>query len=260
MESPARAAAEHRATAVPTGAGVRNPLDRRRRIRAVLFDLDGTLYEQRPLRVLMALELLSLSLAGPRRARHCFRALSAYRHAHETLRAMSAAGSVCEPQTQLALAASQSGLPLAELSNVVDEWMLRRPLKYLRWFRSRGLLELLKFLAARRTEAGVLSDYPPDAKLSALGLEGLFSLVLCSSDPDIGSLKPNPRGFLSACERWRLDPEEVLMVGDRVDADAAGAAAAGMPCVIIGRNAIARGSHLRLPSLERLHCALDDDC
>ena len=82
---------------------------------------------------------------------------------------------------------------------------------------------------------GVLSDYPAEAKLRALGLAGRFSLVLCATDPEVGAFKPNPRGFLRACERWQIARGDVLVVGDRVDVDAAGAAAAGMPCVIIGQ-------------------------
>ncbi|MNC97295.1 hypothetical protein D3C83_149080 [compost metagenome] len=51
------------------------------------------------------------------------------------------------------------------------------------------------------------------------------------------------------------------MVGDRPDVDAAGAHAAGMPCVIIGggrRAARGHASYLALPSLERLTRVLDD--
>ncbi len=52
------------------------------------------------------------------------------------------------------------------------------------------------------------------------------------------------------------------MVGDRADVDAAGAAAAGMPCVIIGRSPASpadRPAFVVLPSLERLRHVLDDD-
>jgi FMN phosphatase YigB (HAD superfamily) len=84
--------------------------------------------------------------------------------------------------------------------------------------------------------------------------------VLCTTDPAIAALKPNPRGFLRACEVWRIDPADVLMVGDRADVDAAGAAAAGMPCVIIGRGegaGSAQFGQLMLPSIERLRGVLD---
>ena len=107
---------------------------------------------------------------------------------------------------------------------------------------------------------GVFSDYPPELKLQALGVAGRFSVVLCSADPEIGRFKPHPRGFLVASARWQLDPSEVLVVGDRSDADAAGAAAAGMPCVIVGkRNHQTSSDFVSLHSLERLRDVLDDD-
>jgi FMN phosphatase YigB (HAD superfamily) len=78
---------------------------------------------------------------------------------------------------------------------------------------------------------------------------------VCASDPAIGAFKPNPRGYLQACAIWRLSPDQVVFVGDRADVDAAGAAAAGMPCVIIGRRKSDQGGHCQydvLPTLERL--------
>ena len=113
--------------------------------------------------------------------------------------------------------------------------MLNRPLKYLQFCRAVGLDGLLAELDRLGVRTGVLSDYPAEAKLRALGLEGRFSPVLCATDPEIGAFKPSPRGFLRACAVWNLPPRDVLFVGDRVDVDAAGAAAAGMRCVIIGR-------------------------
>jgi HAD superfamily hydrolase (TIGR01549 family) len=234
--------------------GLRNPLDQSSRIRAVLFDLDGTLYRQRPLRVLMAMELATLPLSGPMRALKRLRALSAYRRAQEHLRAQAAAA----PATsQLDRAAREASLPLEEVEVLVEEWMYQRPLKYLRLLRSPGVAEVLDLLDRAQVPAGILSDYPAAAKLRALDLDGRFSPVLTSSDPAINVFKPHPRGFLRACECWNLPPGEVLMVGDRDDADAAGAAAAGMPCVIIGQRR-SSSRYLALPSFERLSRAIDD--
>jgi beta-phosphoglucomutase-like phosphatase (HAD superfamily) len=106
----------------------------------------------------------------------------------------------------------------------------------------------------------VFSDYPPELKLKALGVAGRFSVLVCSADPEVGAFKPHPKGFLVASGRWQIDPSEILVVGDRPDADAAGARAAGMPCVIIGGPHRRRsGDFLSLDSLERLRDVLDDD-
>jgi len=250
-----------RRTIVPqsSGRGLRNPLDETRKIRAVLFDLDGTLYRQTPLRSLMAMELLTLPLSGLVKAPQRWAALRTYRKTQEHLRSTDAHGSAAA--LQLAAAARRSGLPQAEVERLVDEWMLTRPLKYLRLCRAKGLDPLLQFLDQAGVPAGVLSDYPAESKLQALGLAGRFKPVLCTSAPDVAALKPSPRGFLLACRFWRLTPGEVLYVGDRPDVDAAGASAAGMPCVIIGGRLQTRrrpGRYLRLGSLERLLDVLDD--
>jgi HAD superfamily hydrolase (TIGR01549 family) len=221
-----------------------------RTCRAVLFDLDGTLYRQGPLRALMALELATLPLDRPARAARRFQAIQAYRRAQEALRAE---GSGAIGMRQLDAAAKASGLPIAEVETLVADWMIRRPLKYLQFCRTSGIVGLLDVLERSQVKMGVLSDYPAEAKLRALGLEGRFSPVLSATDVEIDAFKPSPRGYLRACEIWDLPPSEVLFVGDRAEVDAVGARAAGMACVIVGRAAAAAGDgYVALPSFERL--------
>jgi phosphoglycolate phosphatase/putative hydrolase of the HAD superfamily len=239
---------------------LRNPLGSGRPIRAVLFDLDGTLYRQDQLRRRMAVELLSLLARGPLAAHRSLRVLRAYRHAQEQLRAVP--GTPVQPSTQVQMAAQLTGTPVEQVERLVREWMFDRPLKHLPRCRATGVRRLLSFLERSGIELGVFSDYPAAAKLRALEIVGHFSVILCATDPDVGALKPHPRGFERASARWQLDPAEVLFVGDRIDVDAAGAAAAGMPCVIIGarpRVAPPTGTCLVLPTFERLRDVLDDD-
>ena len=136
--------------------------------------------------------------------------------------------------------------------------MHERPLKHLRLLKAAGLDELLARLESARVRIGVLSDYPAARKLQALDLAGRFSPVLCSTDPAIDALKPHPRGFLHACAQWSLAPAEVLMVGDRADADAAGASASGMPCVLIshGRGVAARSPGMPRASVPSKGCSM----
>jgi len=205
----------------------------------------------------MGMELLTMPLLGPARARRWLRALRAYRAAQERLRLDGTRGA---SRAQLKAAACASGLPVAEVQLLVEEWMQRRPLKYLQFCRPAGLGRLLDRLDRMGVRAGVFSDYPAGGKLRALGLEGRFQPVLCASDPEIDAFKPNPRGYLRACEVWGVLPAEVIFVGDRPEVDAAGAAAAGMPCVIIGRPKRppdSRGAYTVLSSFERLSRVFD---
>jgi putative hydrolase of the HAD superfamily len=202
-------------------------------IRAVLFDLDGTLYAQLPLRIAMSLEMAIASagtvLSGGMRIP---RVIATFRATREQLRDEPDSGPPIVTR-QYAVAAERLHRSTDEVERIVDEWMYRRPLKWLRFCRRRGLVGLLDWLEARGLRKGVLSDYPAHDKLTALGLSGRFDLVVSSLDPDVNAFKPSPRGFVAAAMKWGLDPSEVLYVGDRIDVDVPGARAGGMPCALL---------------------------
>jgi len=201
-------------------------------IRAVLFDVDGTLYAQTPLRVAMAVEM-AVAAASPARARRqAVSRVLAFRRLRERLR--SEAGS-SEPLAtrQYRVVSEHLGCSEAEVVSAVDEWIYRRPTKWLRYCRRPGIAELLDYLRGRRIACGVFSDYPAEDKLAALGIRDRFELVLSAVDPDIGAFKPDPRGFVEAARKWNMPASDVLYVGDRADVDAAGALAAGMPCAVL---------------------------
>jgi phosphoglycolate phosphatase/putative hydrolase of the HAD superfamily len=202
-------------------------------VRAVLFDVDGTLYSQGRLRTVMAAELARAALKEPRRIGRVIRIIKSFRQSREELRALGdRAGSL--EQLQYAAVADRLNVDVGEVREAIEEWMFVRPLPYLHSARRSGLDALLTGLEERGIRVGALSDYPARAKLDALDVARHFSLSLCTTDRSINAFKPHPRGYLAACELWGLAPQEVLYVGDRPEVDAVGAAAAGTRCVIIG--------------------------
>lgn len=224
-------------------------------VRAVLFDLDGTLYHQRPVQLRMALELLLLPLRtlSPGRTRRVWSHIKGYRKLHERMRAMGHAEESLR-ELQLAETARSLGADLAEVRATVSEWMIQRPLPHVARAMRSDLPAFLQYLAQQDLTMGVLSDYPVEEKLGAMGVRDRFSLALCSSDPEINALKPHPRGLHHASEQWGLAPAEVLYVGDRQDVDAAGARAAGMPCAILST---AAGDEWTFPTIAALQQALE---
>ena len=189
----------------------RGPPIRRAAIRAVLFDLDGTLYDQSPLRRLMAMELLTLPLSGPASARR------------------SGCGRCGVSQAQEQAAAARPGSPKAARRRSPQAAPSPRPRR--RWRRghrdcrsprsprsstsgcsgARSSISAGAGWRARTRCCDLLRDRGvpgrvscrttrPRPKLRALGLDGRFSPVLCATDPEIGAFKPNPRGFLRACD------------------------------------------------------------
>lgn len=207
------------------------------RIGAVLFDVDGTLYHQKPLRLRMAMELLGLPFAtrSIRRARRVWKIISGFRHVREELRARCR-DNVPLDELQYLAAAKRVGVPVEEVRDVIRHWMSERPLLHLRSCIRADLPGLLTHLRERDIQLGVFSDYPAREKLVALGVDEFFSLRLAATDSEINAFKPSPEGFLRACSLFDLPPAHVLYVGDREDVDAIGAERAGMPCAILTRN------------------------
>jgi len=139
------------------------------------------------------------------------------------------------------------------MEQVVSEWILQRPSKYLKMCRRRGIVKFFSFLEDREIQIGVFSDYPVVEKIAKLGLARWISVALCATDPEIDAFKPHPKGFLRACTIWAISPEEVLYIGDRFAVDAVGAASIGMPCAIL-RSRRALSSH-NPPSSTSFICA-----
>jgi len=85
----------------------------------------------------------------------------------------------------------------------------------------------------------VLSDFPVKRKLSYLGLAGLWDYTLSSEETNY--LKPNKEPFLKIVETLKVDPGEILFVGDRYHYDVVGARQVGMKTAHFTRIAEANG-------------------
>lgn len=105
---------------------------------------------------------------------------------------------------------------------------------------ARALLASLRYRGFR---TGVVTNavFPStlfEPKVKELGLAGYLDSFVSSAD--VGLSKPNPGPYLRALAELRLDPQEVLFVGDTAATDIAGARAAGMRAVLLERTDRAR--------------------
>lgn len=203
------------------------------RIKALVFDVDGTLYRQSPLRRAMLMKLVREALTRPTTCVATFRALRAYRHAQEGLRGTTVDGGLAE--AQLRMACERAGQPAHLVGPIVTRWMEQEPLALLERFVEPKLRTLLVEARTRGIRMGIFSDYPAVAKLAAMRLTEFFEVVVTAQDPVVNRFKPHPSGLLEALRRLGADPAHALYVGDRHDVDAPVALAAGVPCVIVGR-------------------------
>ncbi|MDR2662644.1 MAG: HAD family hydrolase [Treponema sp.] len=106
--------------------------------------------------------------------------------------------------------------------------------------------ETLSLLRGAGLKLALLSDFPPARKVSLLGLEGFFDVLL--STEDTGALKPSPIPFAALIRALSCKPEEILYVGNSPRFDAGGARAAGMKTALIRRGILSTG---RWPACSR---------
>jgi phosphoglycolate phosphatase/putative hydrolase of the HAD superfamily len=201
-------------------------------IRGVLFDVDGTLYHQTPLRILMTMRIIIGHVGCMRKLPQTVRIIRAYRRAQEKLRKRRPFDE--QPlQRQIDNAARICGEHRKTAKRTVETWMERKPLRFLPLVKRAKASEAIRNLKQRGLKIGALSDYPAADKLDRLGLLPLFDVVLSAADDGIRGFKPSTNGFQVAAEKLGLPPEQVLYIGDRSDVDAEGASRAGMPFLLV---------------------------
>jgi putative hydrolase of the HAD superfamily len=84
-------------------------------------------------------------------------------------------------------------------------------------------------IISNTTNPGTMKDY----EQSLLGLDPYFEFSIYSSE--VPYRKPHPSIFQLALSRLKLDPAEVLFVGDNLNADVVGAQSVGMPTAWLNR-------------------------
>lgn len=200
-------------------------------LHGLIFDLDGTLYCQAPLRRKMRNRLLISVLSSPIAGIREIRIIQAFRKAQEHLRRLE---QPIQPSSQVALAAEWAKVSQASVDEVVTRWMDEAPLAHLGQSIQPGLSDFLTKASNRGLHMGVLSDYPPKRKLEALGIAHYFKFIACAQDEQVCAFKPSPKGLLALLAQMGLQPDEALYVGDRIEVDGEAARRAGMIAAIIG--------------------------
>lgn len=196
---------------------------------AVIFDMDGTLYYQPPIRFTMARKLIAHYLRHPLRVRELM-ALRTFRqireHWQDTASAAQPSGQIGSAsrdadksldQRQYEQVGQMLHMPPERVKSVVEHWMYQVPLALLPDCQDRILTGLIRKLRRRGIPVIVYSDYPAKDKLRAMGIRA--DHVFCALDKQIMCLKPDPRGISHILSVTGLRGDQVLMIGDRYEKD-----------------------------------------
>lgn len=211
----------------------------------VVFDVDGTLYDQGRLRRRMGLELVLTFLA--RADVTSLKVLAVYRRHREVIAEEEAEN--FEPRL-IRATAERTGCSPEQVTAIVERWLMERPLRHLAPCRYAGIDRLFAGLRRAGKRIGILSDYPAQAKLEALGL--CADHIVSAGDPEVRRLKPHPRGLQRLMEIAEAKPSKTILIGDRYERDGLAAERAGTRYLI--RTFRAKG--LGFPAFERYDDAM----
>jgi putative hydrolase of the HAD superfamily len=121
------------------------------------------------------------------------------------------------------------------------------------WRVEAGAGPVLRALAGRGIELGVASNFDGRLRGVLAGLTELAPLRHVVISAEVGWRKPAGEFFRAACRATGCAPEEVLIVGDDVENDYAGARAAGLAARLFDPH----DRHPGRPRIARLHALLD---
>ncbi len=183
-------------------------------IKAVAFDVDGTLYPS----ILLYINSIGFFLHHPKEVIH-------FNRIRKKIRKMRPIDNFHELQARMF--AESIGISVDSARNFIENNM------YKKWediFRGITIFPSVPPLLQRLKEKGlllaVLSDFPVDTKLGFLNLDGLWECAFSAEDS--GYLKPNPEPFELLRDTLGLGAHEILYVGNSYEYDIEGAKKVGM--------------------------------
>lgn len=194
--------------------------DAPRMLRAILFDLDGTLHDRETtVRLLFAAQhaQFEAELSGVSRERYVERLLLLDEHGYR------------EKSQVFALLAAELGFDAALAPTLTAHFFEAYPDHAVAFPEATRVLASLR---AAGFELGIITNgkqIVQQRKIDRLGFAPLVDTILISESE--GIKKPDPRIFQRALERLEVAPAEALYVGDHPIADVQGAVSAGLSAV-----------------------------
>lgn len=198
-------------------------------LRAVIFDMDGTLYDHDKIRKIMVRQIVSFLLTHPWRIKE-IQVIQTFRKCRDQF---SEAVFEDLDSVQYQVVADKFGVTQEYVRTVVQRWLFDIPARYLLSCCYPGVAELFSFLKEKDIKIGIFSDYPAFKKLRALRLHP--DIVVGATDADVNRLKPDPKGLYITAQKLDVPVGECLFIGDKIEKDGECARRLGMLFLLLDK-------------------------
>tara|TARA_B100000900_G_scaffold182903_1_gene155178 strand:+ start:934 stop:1575 length:642 start_codon:yes stop_codon:yes gene_type:complete len=189
----------------------------------IIFDVDGTLYDQRKMRLFMLFEIVTFLIKNPTKYYH----INILRHFRIEREIRS--NEICKNLSlmQYKWVSDKLNIKQKLVEKIINEWMFERPLKYLKKCSYAGLNQLFKKLKKNNILITIYSDYPAKNKIKVLELPA--DLIVSSTDKNINRFKPDPKAIFYILDKFKINSNShCLFIGDRFTKDGQCAINAGI--------------------------------
>lgn len=173
-------------------------------IRAVVFDLDDTLYPE-----------ISYAEDGFRKAAAILENLYGVKNAYQKIRTLFDE----DRQGVFDRLCRSESLPEKAVEDAVDTYRNNQPEKLEFYPKTK---DVLQYLRQNGLKTGIITDGRPfsqRAKIRALGAEAYFDAIIVTDEIGREYRKPHPRAFEEIARKLNVRTEEMMYVGDNPQKD-----------------------------------------
>ncbi|ACU04183.1 HAD family hydrolase [Pedobacter heparinus] len=209
-------------------------------LKLVVFDVDGTLYQQSKLRKIMFFKIVSYYLPRP----WLYKELLTIFYFRKERERKAGYSTVNLQEDQYLWAAEKLGMKIDEVKRVIDKWIFSIPNAFLKSCMYPGVSEFIEKLRSSGIKTATYSDYDSREKLKSMQIG--VDLEISSTDQIVNSFKPLPAGLLVILSKMKIDKKNSLYIGDRFELDGLCAKNAGVPFLLVDKNTAPKNFFLKL--------------
>lgn len=198
-----------------------------------VFDVDGTLYYQNKLRLIMGKRLLMYYLFHPLKFKDLI-IIKNFRSLRENAK---------DTNGLFDITAKKCNVSVSRVNEVIKKWIYENPIDALIASKDDTLLAIIDKLKANGKTVAIWSDYEADDKLKALKLSTDY--VYTAEQERVGELKPSPKGLNLIMSDLNVPKDKTIMIGDRMIKDGEAAKKAGCDYLILSKSKKKREEQLK---------------
>lgn len=198
-----------------------------------VFDVDGTLYYQNKLRLIMGKRLLMYYLLHPLKFKDLI-IIKNFRSLRENAK---------DTNGLFDITAKKCNVSVSRVNEVIKKWIYENPIDALTASKDDTLLAIIDKLKANGKTVAIWSDYEADDKLKALQLS--IDYVYTAEQERVGELKPSSKGLNLIMSDLNVPKDKTIMIGDRMVKDGEAAKKAGCDYLILSKSKKKREEQLK---------------